>query len=257
MGTLTLSTAQLSSLRDVVDLCRAPAGPPAEAASWAVLESLQKLVGCDSVMLNAVDAVRRRHYHQQGFADGERWCFQADLSEADDPFWTYYDSCEPCSYPDRAGDRVLVSNSDFYTHAEWVRHPMRREVLTDVADEIVMALPDGPGRTVRYLFPRSTRLAFGPTDKLLLSLLQPHVERLALLVRPPPDTLPSAVLPLTPRQWEVLGEVRLGRANKQIARDLGLSPGTVRKHLENIYERLGVQSRGAAVHAAFASPADR
>jgi len=45
--------------------------------------------------------------------------------------------------------------------------------------------------------------------------------------------------------------VRLGLATKQIARELELSPGTVRRHLENIYPSLDVQSRGAAVHVAF------
>lgn len=44
----------------------------------------------------------------------------------------------------------------------------------------------------------------------------------------------------------------LGMPNKRIGRILGISEGTVRKHLENIFERLGVQSRTAAVGAAFA-----
>jgi hypothetical protein len=38
-----------------------------------------------------------------------------------------------------------------------------------------------------------------------------------------------------------------GHTNRQIARDLGLSEGTVRKHLENIYRQLGAQSRTQAV----------
>jgi DNA-binding NarL/FixJ family response regulator len=42
-----------------------------------------------------------------------------------------------------------------------------------------------------------------------------------------------------------------GRTNAQIARRLGLSEGTVRTHLENIYGRLQVSSRTAAVLRAF------
>jgi DNA-binding NarL/FixJ family response regulator len=52
---------------------------------------------------------------------------------------------------------------------------------------------------------------------------------------------------LTPRQWEVLRRVAAGAGNSQIARDLGLSEATVRKHLENVFLRLGVQSRTEAV----------
>jgi DNA-binding NarL/FixJ family response regulator len=52
---------------------------------------------------------------------------------------------------------------------------------------------------------------------------------------------------LTPRQWEVVHRVATGASNTQIARDLGLSEATVRKHLENVFVRLGVQSRTEAV----------
>jgi DNA-binding NarL/FixJ family response regulator len=56
---------------------------------------------------------------------------------------------------------------------------------------------------------------------------------------------------LTARQRELLRLVAAGYTNTQIARRLGISEGTVRTHLENIYERLGVSSRTAAVTSAF------
>jgi DNA-binding NarL/FixJ family response regulator len=56
---------------------------------------------------------------------------------------------------------------------------------------------------------------------------------------------------LTPRQWELLHLIAAGRTNIQIARQLGLSEGTVRTHLENIYGRLDVSNRTAAVMRAF------
>jgi DNA-binding CsgD family transcriptional regulator len=44
-----------------------------------------------------------------------------------------------------------------------------------------------------------------------------------------------------------------GHTNTQIARQLGISGGTVRTPLENLYERLGVSSRTAAITRALAS----
>jgi DNA-binding NarL/FixJ family response regulator len=52
---------------------------------------------------------------------------------------------------------------------------------------------------------------------------------------------------LTPRQLELLQYVAQGYTNTQIARRMGLSEGTVRTHLNHIYERLGVTGRTAAV----------
>jgi DNA-binding NarL/FixJ family response regulator len=45
--------------------------------------------------------------------------------------------------------------------------------------------------------------------------------------------------------------VAAGHTNRQIARRFGISEGTVRTHLENIYARLQVSSRTAAVTRAF------
>ncbi|MBU4613069.1 response regulator transcription factor [Achromobacter sp. GG226] len=57
-------------------------------------------------------------------------------------------------------------------------------------------------------------------------------------------------LDLTERQYDVL--VRMGRGEpiKTIARHLGISPATARAHASAIYQRLGVRSKGEAVHAA-------
>jgi DNA-binding CsgD family transcriptional regulator len=54
-------------------------------------------------------------------------------------------------------------------------------------------------------------------------------------------------LGLTAREREVLGWVARGRTNAEVAEVLWISPTTVRKHLENIYGKLGVRSRTAAV----------
>ncbi len=51
---------------------------------------------------------------------------------------------------------------------------------------------------------------------------------------------------LTPREQEVLDLVRSGLANKQIARQLGISEKTVKAHLTRIFQELGVNDRTQA-----------
>jgi DNA-binding NarL/FixJ family response regulator len=57
----------------------------------------------------------------------------------------------------------------------------------------------------------------------------------------------SSELGLTAREGEVLSWLSKGKTNRDIAQILGLSPRTVDKHLEQIYSKLGVENRTAAV----------
>jgi PAS domain S-box-containing protein len=63
---------------------------------------------------------------------------------------------------------------------------------------------------------------------------------------PPPVAHPS----LTPRQTEILQQLRLGRSTRQIAEELTLSPETVRNHVRHVLKALGVHSRLEAVAVA-------
>ena len=84
-------------------------------------------------------------------------------------------------------------------------------------------------------------------DRDLLTVLRPHLHQAYLDAERRRHPAPK----LTPRHWELLHLVAAGHTNAQIARRLGISEGTVRTHLENIYDRLGVSSRTAAVTRAF------
>jgi len=53
--------------------------------------------------------------------------------------------------------------------------------------------------------------------------------------------------PLTGREHEIVMLVAEGLTNAQIAERLWISPGTVRSHLENVFAKLGVHTRTAAV----------
>lgn len=58
---------------------------------------------------------------------------------------------------------------------------------------------------------------------------------------------------LTPREDEVLAELVAGAPIDQIARRLGMAPGTAKKHLEHVYRKLGVRSRAEAVALVLAA----
>ena len=51
---------------------------------------------------------------------------------------------------------------------------------------------------------------------------------------------------LTPREREVLALVGEGLANKQISRRLGIKEKTVKAHLSNVFQRIGVSDRTSA-----------
>jgi PAS domain S-box-containing protein len=52
---------------------------------------------------------------------------------------------------------------------------------------------------------------------------------------------------LTAREREVLQLAADGRSSREIAKDLVLSPGTVKTHLQNVYRKLGASDRASAV----------
>ena len=56
---------------------------------------------------------------------------------------------------------------------------------------------------------------------------------------------------LTTRQIDILNHIALGFDYKEIADELDISEHTVRRHIENIYQRLQVNSRKEAIKAGF------
>lgn len=100
---------------------------------------------------------------------------------------------------------------------------------------------DGPVRGLRFDgsthdFSDRTRDAVETLGRHLLPVLARHDG---------PAGISASVL--TPREAEILAQLRRGRTNREIGRDLSISPHTVRKHLENAFTRIGVHSRAEAV----------
>jgi DNA-binding NarL/FixJ family response regulator len=83
----------------------------------------------------------------------------------------------------------------------------------------------------------------------LLQAIHGRLARHSELARKQPDfsnSQPLIALGLTPKEAEVLLWVAQGKSNAETALILGISEATVKKHLEHIFEKLGVEKRGAA-----------
>ena len=79
------------------------------------------------------------------------------------------------------------------------------------------------------------------------SALHPSVARKVLERFSTTSTSSAPLDTISPRELEVLRVAATGRTNKEIARDLDISPRTVQVHLANIFSKLGVGSRTEAV----------
>jgi DNA-binding CsgD family transcriptional regulator len=124
------------------------------------------------------------------------------------------------------------------------QHSWNTERVTPGQPEqaLVMPLPAPPGIGRRLVFLRGCGPPFGDADRDAAALLQPHIaDALRVQGRHAASRL------LTGRQRELLRLVAAGHDNIAIACQLGLSPATVRKHLENAFARLEVSSRTEAV----------
>jgi DNA-binding NarL/FixJ family response regulator len=79
---------------------------------------------------------------------------------------------------------------------------------------------------------------FSERDHDLLALLQPHLNQAYIDAERRRHSPP----PLTPRQRELMRLIAAGHTNAKIARQLGITEGTVRSHLQDIYTRLQVSA---------------
>jgi two-component system nitrate/nitrite response regulator NarL len=59
----------------------------------------------------------------------------------------------------------------------------------------------------------------------------------------PTEALPKTIAELTPREREILCHLAAGQSNKVIAKELGISDGTVKLHVKAILRKLDVHSR--------------
>ncbi|WP_028079712.1 response regulator transcription factor [Solimonas soli] len=101
-----------------------------------------------------------------------------------------------------------------------------------------LLLGTGDGRRLEFSFVSST----GP-DEFLYRLREASSPEQLLQQQ---TRLLQSTLSLTQREAEVLLWISRGKSNRDVSEILGISPRTVNKHLEQVFEKLGVENRASA-----------
>jgi DNA-binding CsgD family transcriptional regulator len=84
------------------------------------------------------------------------------------------------------------------------------------------------------------RIRYVPTDSPQRRLLVLTAETLRQ-----PEAVETNEFGLSQRQLEVARSIGQGKTNAEIAANMGISPRTVQKHIEHIFEKMGVKTRVA------------
>jgi DNA-binding CsgD family transcriptional regulator len=241
-----LSASDLEGILVFLELAHGTTGN--EPFPTEALEVLSRLVPCDEVTFTELDRVRRGLlgvvFHRANDApDG------AGL----ETFWRLADQHPLCS---RTVDGKLgaVKISDFLTAREFRRLEIYHDwfVSWNTEHELEVGIPSPVWHAKTFSFARSKDWPdFDERDRSVVNVLQPHLIHLYrnanLRQQLAVGREDAGAVVLTPREREVVALVREGKRNAEIARELWIAPGTVRKHLQNIYEKLGVGSRTAAL----------
>jgi len=148
--------------------------------------------------------------------------------------------------------------SDVFTYREQRARELWWYVERHFGDDAVWLWLPAPDEGVirRITCGSEKRGGISDRDVRILELLTPHLVQLyrrAAARR----AAASHADGLTPREYEIMSLVGSGNTNQEIARILWVSPNTVRKHLENVFEKLGVSNRTAAAARVFGAPGRR
>ena len=216
-----------------------------------VVTRVRDLVPCDDAVYQDVDFGTKRFEALVG--DGD------DDPEADALYWAV-GPCPISDYRARTGDLSTVRMSDVVSRRQYHESPVFQEYFHPggVDHMVDLGLPASGQRQRSFLFLRETGAHdFSERDRAMLEMLRPHLMGLEAraALRRRESGVPAAqddnrrsdpYYQLTAREREIVRLVAQGKTNAQIAGELWVAPSTVKKHLENVYEKLGVSRRTAA-----------
>ena len=213
-----------------------------------VVDGMLRVLPADEISFNDLDVCARHSFTL------ELWPIKA-AEASRGALWEQCWDTLTCSFTERVGRHrgEVMTTGGFHSDRRWHSTVMCTDPIGPprAGAALVMPLPAPPGIARRLVFLRRPG-PFGEEDRSAAVLLQPHIAD-ALRCQ----SRRAAARLLTGRQRELLRLVAAGHDNIAIARKLGLSPGTVRKHLENAFARLEVSSRTAAVAKVFPDAAWR
>jgi DNA-binding CsgD family transcriptional regulator len=153
----------------------------------------------------------------------------------------------------RSPTAVTRRIEDLLSCSAFQRSPLFNDYYRAIRIDHVMAVPIHVDRhvLVSFVVNRSKR-GFSDRDRERVEVIRPHLGHLYRLSARKNEAL-EEIEALTARERDVLGWLGAGKTDKDIAAILAISPRTVQKHLQRIYEKLGVETRTAAVMRALAT----
>jgi DNA-binding CsgD family transcriptional regulator len=163
----------------------------------------------------------------------------------------------------RSYDSTPHAISDLLRPAEYRRTRLYGDFFSvlGVQDQLTVTVDLGSSCRLAGISVDRSSVGFSPQERVALQRLRPHL-RLArdnaeqfsrALTSTMGDVAPAPIERLSSRQLDVLAQVAAGRTNAQIATELCIRHGTVRKHIENILRLLELRSRTAAAVAYVAA----
>jgi DNA-binding CsgD family transcriptional regulator len=146
--------------------------------------------------------------------------------------------------------------SDLVSRAAWHRTDLYQEGFRQVEQEDCIILDVDMRKDCRLsLFSSRSRRGFSMEERAVLAMLGPHVQQVFDRLDAQGKLEKSLEAQangigiddrLSARECEVLQWLAQGKSNSEIALLLDIRPATVKKHLANLYAKLGVENRHAA-----------
>lgn len=255
------STAGARLLGELTDLY---ALAPLEEFPNGVLALVQRLIGSDAVSYNEIEV--------------STGAFHVLIDPKDDwyddftPMFAAYVHEHPViAYVEATRDGRARTISDFLSPPEFHRLGLHGEFFGPLGfeDQLSTTLQTARGKQILGIALNRSGV-FTEPDRVLLDALRPHlviayqnaVSYSRALSRRSTDEsfttdADTTLDRLTNRQRDVLRAISQGYTNVQVAGELGISVGTVKKHLEHIFDRLQVQTRIAAARIYLAGSQSR